>query len=72
MLIAVEVSDGSPGHSDPTVVGLDAANLTAMLEGGSYGQLYDRNLGDGSSLGLYRGLNASYQQGGLMVGLSYQ
>lgn len=72
MLIAAEAWDGYPGHSDPSVVGLEAANLAAMLEGGSYGQLFDRNLGDGSPLGLYRGLNASYQQGGVMVGLSYQ
>jgi general L-amino acid transport system substrate-binding protein len=32
---------------------------------GNYGEVFDRNLGDGSRLKLKRGLNALYNKGGL-------
>jgi general L-amino acid transport system substrate-binding protein len=34
---------------------------------GSYGDIYRRNLGDGSSYKLPRGLNAPWRDGGLML-----
>jgi len=33
---------------------------------GNYGEIFDRNLGQGSELGLRRGLNAQWTEGGLL------
>jgi general L-amino acid transport system substrate-binding protein len=47
--------------------GLDAEfALRAIQAGGNYGEIFHRNLGDGSSIGLSRGLNAQWSQGGLI------
>ncbi|MCW5723843.1 MAG: amino acid ABC transporter substrate-binding protein [Maricaulaceae bacterium] len=40
--------------------------LRAVEAGGNYGEIFARNLGTGSPLGLRRGLNAQWTQGGLM------
>lgn len=56
--------------SDPELVksiGLDEGfALRAIAAGGHYGQMFDRHLGAQSELGLSRGLNAQWNQGGLM------
>ena len=38
-----------------------------LTQVGSYGQIFERNLGAGSSLGLERGLNRPWQSGGLFM-----
>jgi general L-amino acid transport system substrate-binding protein len=44
----------------------------ALAVGGDYGHLFDRNLGAGSRLGLARGANALWNEGGLIFGLRVQ
>jgi general L-amino acid transport system substrate-binding protein len=39
---------------------------------GNYGEIYERNLGSGSSLKLDRGLNRLWKDGGLMYAPSFQ
>jgi general L-amino acid transport system substrate-binding protein len=38
----------------------------AIKAGGNYGEIFDRNLGKGSKLGIERGLNALWSQGGIL------
>ena len=48
------------------MIGLDkswAKNAIAAV--GNYGEIFDRNIGEGSPVGLARGLNALYTEGGL-------
>ena len=40
--------------------------LRAVKAGGNYGEIYERNLGAGSPLGIERGLNRLWNQGGLL------
>ncbi|MEX2453748.1 MAG: amino acid ABC transporter substrate-binding protein [Rhodospirillaceae bacterium] len=40
--------------------------LDAIAQVGNYGESFDRNLGEGSTLGIPRGLNAQWQKGGLL------
>ncbi len=47
-------------------LGLPEGWQAAALAGGSYAELYERELGAGSPLGLPRGLNAPWTQGGLL------
>lgn len=42
---------------------------TTIKTMGNYGEIFDRNIGDGSPLKLKRGLNALWTQGGLMYAL---
>jgi general L-amino acid transport system substrate-binding protein len=39
---------------------------------GNYGEIYDRNVGEGSPLGLERGLNALWTDGGLQIAPPYR
>ncbi|MCK0165965.1 amino acid ABC transporter substrate-binding protein [Jannaschia sp. S6380] len=49
------------------MVGLDAdAFKNAIAAGGNYGEVFDGNIGDGTAIGLSRGLNAQYTDGGLI------
>jgi general L-amino acid transport system substrate-binding protein len=49
-------------------LGLDPGWQQRVVEAaGSYGEIYRRNLGGGSPYGLPRGLNALWQDGGLMI-----
>jgi len=58
---------GKTGNLGPSL-GLDRAwLLNAIKAVGNYGQLYDRHLGAGSPVQLPRGLNALWNQGGLMI-----
>jgi general L-amino acid transport system substrate-binding protein len=48
-------------------LGLDAEwAARAIKAGGNYGEIFERNLGKGSKLGIERGLNALWSQGGIM------
>lgn len=40
--------------------------VTMLSATGNYGEIFDRNLGQGSELGLRRGLNAQWTEGGLL------
>jgi general L-amino acid transport system substrate-binding protein len=40
--------------------------LRAIMAGGNYGEIFDRNLGAGSPLKLPRGLNALWTKGGIL------
>lgn len=48
-------------------MGLDADwAARAIMASGNYGEIFERNLGKGSKLGIERGLNALWSQGGIM------
>jgi general L-amino acid transport system substrate-binding protein len=48
-------------------LGLDADwAARAIKAGGNYGEIFERNLGKGSKLGIERGLNAPWNQGGIL------
>ena len=48
-------------------MGLDADwAARAIKAGGNYGEIFERNLGKGSKLGIERGLNAPWNQGGIL------
>jgi general L-amino acid transport system substrate-binding protein len=60
------VGDNDFGKS----IGLDAKwayNVVKAL--GNYGEIYDRNLGPNTPLGLERGVNAQCNQGGIQYGI---
>jgi len=42
--------------------------LQALKAGGNYGEIFERNVGQGSSLKIARGLNALWTKGGLQYG----
>lgn len=57
---------GMAGDHGP-MMGLDRRWAYNMIKAvGNYGEIFERNLGSGSPIGLRRGLNALYTQGGLM------
>ena len=39
---------------------------SVIIAVGNYGQIFDRNLGEGSPLGIRRGVNALWTQGGIL------
>ncbi len=48
-------------------MGLDADwAVRAIKAGGNYGEIFERNLGKGSKLGIERGLNAVWNKGGIL------
>ncbi len=50
-----------------TALGLDANwAARAISAAGHYGEVFDRNLGAGSALGIERGLNAQWDKGGIL------
>ena len=52
------------------LLGLDREWLSkAILATGNYGEIYERNVGEKTSLGLKRGLNAQWTKGGLMYAM---
>ncbi|MEK9671673.1 MAG: amino acid ABC transporter substrate-binding protein [Rhodospirillaceae bacterium] len=56
-------AEGSLGE----MLGLDKAwALRAIKAQGNYGEIFDRNIGPKTPIGLERGLNASYKDGGLI------
>jgi len=59
---------GQPVEGEPfdAGLGLDADFVVNVIRAvGNYGEIYDRNVGEGSALGLERGLNALWTDGGL-------
>ncbi|MCK8786678.1 amino acid ABC transporter substrate-binding protein [Roseomonas sp. NAR14] len=57
---------GTSGDHGP-MMGLDRRWAYAMIKAvGNYGEIFDRNLGEGSIFRLPRGLNALWNRGGLM------
>ena len=47
--------------------GLDAAwAKRAIMAGGNYGEIFATNIGESTPIGLARGLNSQWTQGGLM------
>lgn len=49
------------------MLGLDADwALRAIAAGGNYGEIFERNIGEATPIGLARGLNAQWTQGGLI------
>lgn len=57
----------TPGMGKNLGVGNDWA-LAIISQVGNYGEVFERNLGQGSPLKLQRGLNATWRNGGLMYG----
>ncbi len=56
-------SEGSLG----AMLGLDKGwAIAAIKAGGNYGEIFDRFLGPATSIGLQRGLNALYRDGGIL------
>jgi general L-amino acid transport system substrate-binding protein len=54
-------------------LGLDnKAMLQAIKAGGNYGEIFERNVGKASPLKLERGLNATWNKGGLMYALPFK
>lgn len=55
----------SPGNGQ--ALGLDEAwALNAVKAVGNYGEIFERNVGTGTAVGLQRGMNALWNQGGLI------
>ncbi|MBA2537080.1 MAG: amino acid ABC transporter substrate-binding protein [Actinobacteria bacterium] len=66
---------GQPVEGEPfdSGLGLDADFAVNIIrEVGNYGEIYDRNVGEGSPLGLERGLNALWTDGGLQYAPPYR
>ncbi|MDQ3974460.1 MAG: amino acid ABC transporter substrate-binding protein, partial [Actinomycetota bacterium] len=68
---------GQPGGDDNTVfdpgLGLDPAfAVDVVSQVGNYGEIYDRNVGPDTPLGLERGLNALWTDGGLHYAPPYR
>ncbi|MDA1286693.1 MAG: amino acid ABC transporter substrate-binding protein, partial [Proteobacteria bacterium] len=50
-----------------SMLGLDKAwAARAIAAGGNYGEIFARNIGEATSIGLARGLNAQWANGGLI------
>jgi general L-amino acid transport system substrate-binding protein len=67
-----EDPDAEPAAFDPGL-GLDADFAVNVVEQvGNYGEIYDRTVGPDSPLGLERGLNAQYTDGGVLYAPPYR
>ena len=56
-------SEGNLGE----MLGLDAQwAVRAIAAGGNYGEIFEKNIGENTPIGLARGLNAQYTDGGLL------
>jgi len=66
---------GAPVEGEPFDPGLGLDTdfaATVIREVGNYGEIFDRNIGTGSALGLDRGLNALWTDGGLQYAAPYR
>lgn len=73
-LLGLEITDAD---GNTTIfdagLGLDPAWAAAVISSvGNYGEIYDRNVGPDTPLGLERGVNALWTDGGLMYGPPYR
>ncbi|MEM9127302.1 MAG: amino acid ABC transporter substrate-binding protein, partial [Pseudomonadota bacterium] len=48
------------------MLGLDAEWAKRVLAGGNYGEIFAKNIGEDTPIGLARGLNAQWTEGGLL------
>ncbi len=48
------------------MLGLDADWAVKALAGGNYGEIFEKNIGENTPVGLARGLNAQWTEGGLL------
>lgn len=54
-------------------IGLEADGIATAIEAvGNYGEIYERNLGEGTPFNIPRGLNAQYYDGGLIYGIPFR
>jgi general L-amino acid transport system substrate-binding protein len=68
---------GQPSGEDNAVLdpGLDLEPdfaVDVIEQVGNYGEIYDRNVGPGTPLGLERGVNALWTEGGLLYAPPYR
>lgn len=55
------------------MLGLDADwAKKAIMAGGNYGELFEKNIGENTPIGLARGLNASWTEGGLIYSAPFR
>ncbi len=55
------------------MVGLDnGAFKAAIMAGGNYGEIFEANIGTATPIGLARGLNALWTQGGLQYAAPFR
>ncbi len=65
-------SDGNPTTFDPGL-GLPTDFVVDVISAvGNYGEIYDRNVGPDTPLGLERGVNAQWRNGGLLYAPPYR
>ncbi|KGJ05963.1 L-glutamine-binding protein /L-glutamate-binding protein /L-aspartate-binding protein /L-asparagine-binding protein [Paracoccus halophilus] len=56
-----------------TMIGLDAAwAVRAIKAGGNYGEIFAKTIGEETPIGLARGLNAQWTQGGLLYAMPFR
>jgi general L-amino acid transport system substrate-binding protein len=73
-LLGLEITDdeGNVSIFDPGL-GLEPGFAAAVIEAvGNYGEIYDRNVGPDTALGLERGVNALWTEGGLIYAPPYR
>ncbi len=73
-MLGLEITDdeGNTSVFDPGL-GLEPGWLTNVISAvGNYGEIYDRNVGPDTSLGLERGVNALWTDGGLLYAPPYR
>jgi len=57
--------DTEGGYNE--MIGLDAGwAVRAIAQGGNYGEIFDRNIGQDTPLGISRGMNALWKDGGIL------
>jgi general L-amino acid transport system substrate-binding protein len=70
--VEAEEEGAEPAPFDPGL-DLDADFVVNVVSAvGNYGEIFDRNVGEGSPLGLERGLNALWSEGGLQYAPPYR
>ncbi|HEX2152938.1 MAG TPA: amino acid ABC transporter substrate-binding protein, partial [Acidimicrobiia bacterium] len=69
-LLGLEIEDDEGNVTTfESGLGLDTGWASTVISSvGNYGEIYDRNVGPDTALGLERGLNALWTEGGLMYG----
>ena len=69
----VAAEEGAEAEPFDPGLGLDPAFAVNIIRDvGNYGEIFDRNVGEGSPLGLERGLNALWTDGGLQYAPPYR
>ena len=74
-LLGAPVPDPAGGEAQPIDSGLGIANdaMVGVIEAlGNYGEIFDRHLGPDSPLGLERGINALWTDGGIQYAIPFR